>query len=310
MRKCKTQSLEHLQALLSEHKDVRTVASILGIGVHGVYYHMAKHGLSARNAHWTTQMDNYIIFYAYHKSHKAIARKLGVTIAALNNRIVKLGLTMRNCIGYTSRDFAHDCGGMSMQLISQMWLRRGLPYRKVGGVHVVLDHDRVYDWLAAGNVFRLHDISKCAPYIQEIYAQCEHTYIRTDEILQIAAFRHDQVWQPPSPVLQVDTGYVYIRKEFSEWLAWNSHLIYAGARGEYIESIRDEARERYITSTQLKAFRENIIGLIWHNQRRGFPAPIRTRPNVWERGPVLEWLRSHSTDRTWGQLYQYLVRMS
>jgi predicted DNA-binding transcriptional regulator AlpA len=302
-------SIDELQRVLHQHKNVQRVAQHFGISVHTVYYHMARHGLRCRNITWTTERDNYLIFNAYHKSHRVLAKHLGCTVAAVKARIRVLGMSMRSCIGYTSADFARDCG-MTVVDVRGWWLHRGMPIRKVSQ-HVHVDYDEAVQWLAAGNVYRIQDISQACAAFREIHAQCELKYIRTDEIQSLCSFKHHQAWQPPSPVLQVDTGYVYLRSAFAEWLAWNVHLIYAGARSEYVECIRDEARARYVTSMQLAGFSSSIMHDLWRLYKScDFPEPIRKRPNVWERGPVLAWLRERRHKPKYAALYQYLVRIS
>lgn len=300
-------SIEHLQALLTKYKNVNRVAAELGITVHGVYYHMAKHKLRAHNMRWTKEHDNYIIFNAYHKSLRAMARYLGCTMCALRNRMIKLGVTMRDSIGYTNSDLARDCG-MLAQDTRQWWQVRDLPvtYRHK---HVYIAEDDLQRWLAKGNVFRVQDISKAASYIQDIYRECEQQMIRIDEINQICKLRADQVQYLPAPLIRIDTGYVYNRTAFSEWLALNSHLIYAYAKGPYIDSIRQLALERYVTSAQLYAYDERIMYKWWRKHKADYPAPLRTRPNVYDRAELLAWLRERSTHRIWGPLYDYVRRL-
>ena len=97
-------SIDELQRVLHQYKNVQRVAQHFGISVHTVYYHMARHGLRCRNIQWTTERDNYLIFNAYHKSHRVLAKHLGCSVPAVKARIRVLGMSMRSCIGYTSSD--------------------------------------------------------------------------------------------------------------------------------------------------------------------------------------------------------------
>lgn len=304
-RGSKIPSIDELQRVMSELQQVDLVAKHFGVSVHGVYYHMARHNLRCKNFRWTSEMDNYIYFHAYHKSHRAIAAHLGVTLSTLRSRMARLKIRMYKCIGYTSSDFARDCG-MNIDDVRQWWLRRGMPIKKTNA-HVHIDHEQVAEWLAAGNVFRVQDITTAADWIQEIYQQAMSTYICTDEIARLCNFRRHQAYQAPPYVVQIDTGYVYQRKQFAEWLAFNSHLIYKSAAGAYIDDIREQALTRYITSAQLHAYSTSTVQQLWrYQQREKFPLPLRTRPNVYDRVAVLEWLRIRPQHH---QLYIYLKRL-
>ena len=299
------QDKAYLSAQLRAGKHVRDIAAAHGISMASVYYWMKQYKLRSRNKIWSTQDDNYLVFNAYHKSAKALARHLGTTVTAVRQRIRALGLSAQKCIGYTLKQFADDCAIDRLVLRNMLMKHGGNLHAPTGRIHI--NHDEASDWLARGNVLRLYEnIDKAAPHIRELYDEAVQRYITTPELARICSITTYTVTHLPKPVLQIDTGRVFDREQMAQYLALNSYLLYAAARGPYVDYIRHLQR-RYITGQVIEQYDRLVYKSMWHAYiRNKMPRPVRTRPNVWLREPLMQYLRAHADNPKWRALLEHL----
>jgi hypothetical protein len=182
-----------------------------------------------------------------------------------------------------------------------------MPAKKLA-TRMHIDISQLSDWLASGHALRINpsSIKHAAVWVREIYDECKARYITSAELHTLCAVATYCITHRPASLMQVDDGYVYDRDTMAHYLAVNRYLLYAGARGPYIERIRMLARE-YVHGTDIAAYSTSVYRSLHHAYvHNGLPRPLRTRPNVWQREPFMQWLQVHADNSKWLRLMRYL----
>lgn len=281
-----------------------------------VYRWLNHFQLVIRNRSWTAQEEKYLRFMAYQEPWHVIAERLNRSILSVQLRTRKLKIKSVDMIGYSIEDITNDVHMTPEQI--RVWHHQlGLKFHLTESTkRITINPIDFHEWLVAGNIFRIEDITKCAYWLKEIYANAMHEYISTKEINYYANHVMDyaarQPWPErvvPLPIMYIQRngiGRIYKREELREWLKHYRYMLPRRITPQMPNYLwwRDFASEwdhYYI-------YRNEVIALIgeyekkigWLQKAYNFPKSTDSMHGWFVRADIIKWI--HTTGMYKGML--------
>lgn len=273
-----------------------------------VYVWLNKFDMVAHYRPWTAQEEKYLQFMAYQEPWPVIAEKLHRTVGSVQLRTRRLGIKCHEMIGYSIEDICNDVHMERTQV--RLWCQKlGLKSSLVKTTkHVTVNPIDFYEWLSAGNVFRIEDITKCAHWLKELHANAMQEYITNKEIYsyttKVMDYAARQEWPGrvvPRPLIHIQRngiGNVYKRAEVYEWLKHYRYTLPRRITASMPNYLwwRDFAHEwdyKYIYRSDVAALIGTYENKISHLQtKHGFPKCTDTMHAYLERAEIIRWCQT------------------
>lgn len=310
-----------LQHYINNGFSAQEMAAEFGCNIDTVYTWLGKFDMVVRNKPWTAQEEKYLQFMAFQEPWPVVAEKLGRTIASVQVRAKRLGLKSRAMVGYTIEHIASDVHMDPTQI--RLWHQQlGLKLSTVKTTKLItVNPVDFYEWLQAGNIFRIEDISKCAHWLKELHASAMQEYITTKEIYsyttKVMDYAARQEWPGrvvPQPLVYIQRngiGMVYKRAEVYEWLKHYRYTLPRRITNTMPNYLwwRDFANEwdyKYIYRSDVMAIMNeyrNKIGFLRADY--GFPKSTDSMHGYFVRAELISWCR---TTGMYSNLLQELLK--
>lgn len=286
----------------------KEMAEEFGCNIDTVYTWLNKFDMVVHYRPWTEKEERYLQFMAFQEPWPVIAEKLGRTIASVQLRTKKLGLKSRTMVGYTIEHIANDVH-MTREQVRVWHNQLGLKLSTVKTTKLItVNPIDFYEWLQAGNIFRIEDISKCAHWLKELHAIAMQEYITNKEInsytTKVMDYAARQEWPGrvvPQPLLYINRnsiGNVYRRAEVYEWLTHYRYTLPRRITASMPNYLwwRDFANDwdyKYIYRSDVMAIMNeypNKIGFLRTDY--GFPKSTDSMHGYFVRAEIIRWCQT------------------
>ena len=297
-----------LQHYINNGFTAKEMAEEFGCNIDTVYTWLNKFDMVVHYRPWTEKEERYLQFMAFQEPWPVIAEKIGRTIASVQLRTKKLGLKSRTMVGYTIEHIANDVH-MTREQVRVWHNQLGLKLSTVKTTKLItVNPIDFYEWLQAGNIFRIEDISKCAHWLKELHASAMQEYITNREInsytTKVMDYAARQEWPErvvPQPLLYINRnsiGNVYRRAEVYEWLKHYRYTLPRRITASMPNYLwwRDFANDwdyKYIYRSDVMAIMNeypNKIGFLRTDY--GFPKSTDSMHGYFVRAEIISWCQS------------------
>ena len=304
-----------LQHYIANGFSAPEIAVELGCVSDTVYTWLHKFDLILNYKPWTAQEEKYLLFMAFQEPWPVIAEKLGRTIAAVQIRTKKLGIRSSAMIGYCVEDIANDTH-MTREQVRVWYQQLGLKSSLVQSTrNVTVNPVDFYEWLIAGNIFRIEDISKCAHWLKEIHANAMQEYISNKEINfyapKVMDYAARQPWPNrvvPHPIIHIQRngiGNLYNRDAVREWLKYYRYVLPRKITPQMPNYLwwRDFVNEwdhHYIYRNEIMHMIGDYDSKLGHLQKaHGFPKSTCSIHGYFVRSEITSWCRTTGMYTEW-----------
>ena len=294
-----------LQHYLNKGYSVNEIAKQLHCNIDTVYLWMNKYNLVKHYRPWTEAEMKYLQFMAFQEPWPVIAEKLNRTVAAVQVRTKKLGIKATSMVGYTMQGIADDTHMKTSQV--KTWTESlGLKSMLTATTkYRTIDPVDFHEWLIAGNVFRINDISKCAHWLKEIHKNAMNQFICSKElnfyapkVIEYAARNQWPNRIVPVPLLFMQNngnGRMYKRETVRNWLMHYRYIIPVRITNsmpnhQWWRDFVTEWDQTYIYKTDLNALINEYSNKIHRLQsKHGFPRSTDRMNTYFVRAEIIAW---------------------
>jgi len=289
-----------LKKLLKKMTPVE-IAVYYGISHNAVYRWMKNHNIPVSIHPFTAEDDKYIRFNAGYVSVPEMAKKLKRSEKTIYYRMQILGVSISDAIGYTVQKLSEDIG-VDQRTIRNWMYHQGLGKAEAEGTYrIAVDEISLYEWLCAGNVYRIPKIRPDQHHLREIKQDCD---IRLVSSLELSTFIAKCYINPargfPQKLITVkENGYgaIYNRKEVYAYFWEHRHKLDLQKIPKSLSYWRDLCTEwdrMYIYRDEIALYVDYAARANWFNyeqRHHAFPAPLGHGIKYYSRSAVLEWAR-------------------